>query len=124
MDLDPNRYWPFDVVPPDRQTEQHRREIQLLETAYREGFRPYQFGTQNFGASAGERGGVILCRRSRWEVILGSGEETAYSALFGDFGQAAEAILLWLRGGIPGDVADRVPGRIGSIPAMMANRRE
>jgi hypothetical protein len=40
MDLTQNRYWPFNVLPLERQTEQQRREIQFLETAYQAGGKP------------------------------------------------------------------------------------
>ena len=125
MDFDSDRYWPFDVLPPDQQSEQHRDEIQFLEAAFREGFAPYQFGTQNFAASFGDRSGVIFYRtRTRWEAVLGSGAKTVLSAYFGDFGPAARAILLWLRGGDADEIANHVPGRIESATEMMAHRRK
>jgi hypothetical protein len=101
MDPTQNRYWPFDVLPPERQTEQHLREIRFLETAYQAGYKPYMDGFQNFGANAGKRGGIILyrgCRGKHWEVLLGTAEETILSAHLDDFDYAAEAVLRWLRG--------------------------
>ena len=50
MISDENRYWPFDILPPERRSEQHDREIRFLETADREGYRPYLFGAGNLGS--------------------------------------------------------------------------
>lgn len=111
MDLDKNRHWPFDVLAPDQRTEQHRHEIRFLETAFREGFGPYMFGTQNFGASTPDRNGVILYRRHRWDVLLGGGADETISFFLDEFGQAADAILSWLRGGDRAELVDRFQGR-------------
>jgi hypothetical protein len=115
MDSTQNRYWPFDVLPPERQTEQHREEIRFLETAYQAGYKPYMDGFQNFGATAGERGGVILyrgCRGKHWEVLLGTTEETILSAHLDDFGCAAEAVLRWLRGVEGTEILEHVRGHL------------
>jgi hypothetical protein len=122
MDRDENRYWPFDVVPPEQQTEQHRREIQFLETAHGRGYKPYMFGSENFGASCGERGGVIFFRgRKRWEAILGTADETLLAADVDDFSQAAEAVFLWLRGVDAAAVLEHV--RVHLVKAPGAARR-
>ena len=101
MDPTQNLYWPFGVLPQERQTEQHQREIRFLETAYEAGYKPYTFGSQNFGATAGIWGGIILyrgCRGKHWEVLLGTSQETLVSAHVDDFACAADAVLCWLRG--------------------------
>ncbi len=90
-----NRFWPFDGLPPER------REIQFLEAAHREGFKPYMFGSENFGANAESRSGVILCRSGRgkhWEVEFWRTDARILSAHVDDFEYAAEAVLRWLRG--------------------------
>lgn len=92
--------WPFEVLHPERQSDQHTREIRFLQKAYGAGFRPYRFGAGNLGAEAeGERVAVILVRgRKRWEVSLGTGEHRAVSAFMDDFHCAAAAVLRRLRG--------------------------
>ena len=57
LTMDDDRYWPFSVLPPEKRTPLHQQQIDFLETAYREGFRPHTFGSDNFGATARERGG-------------------------------------------------------------------
>jgi hypothetical protein len=94
------RYWPFDVLPPEERTPQHQAEVGFLEAAYREEFRPYTFGAGSYGATAGERGGLIIVRtRSFWELRVGDAECLALFAYIGPFEVAAEAALMWLRGG-------------------------
>jgi hypothetical protein len=115
MDLSQKRYWPFDVLPPERQTEQHRREIRFLETAYQAGYKPYMFGSQNFGATTGERATEILyrgCRGKHWEVLLGTAEETILSAHVDDFDYAAEAVLRWLRGVEGAEILEHIRGHL------------
>ena len=46
------KFWPFETIPPGRQTEQHEQQIRFLETVFREGFRPFLIGAENFRASA------------------------------------------------------------------------
>jgi hypothetical protein len=114
---DENVYWPFDVLPIEEQTMQHRREIQFLETAYRDGYRPYTFGSENFGATCGDRGGVIYFRgQKRWEAIVGTAERTTLSAYLDDFSHAAEAVLLWLRGAEATGILEHVRGHLVVTP--------
>lgn len=117
MDLNDNRYWPFEVLPSDQQTEQHRREIHFLEAAADLGYRPYTFGASNFGATNQERDGILFVRgRRRWEVVLGGGERRMLSAYFDDFAAASEAILLWLRGLDAGVVVAHIQNQVVSVP--------
>jgi hypothetical protein len=98
MNLTERQCWPFDVLAPERQSEQHRREIRFLETAYQAGYKPYMFGSQNFGATAPERSAEIIyrgCRGKHWEVRL---SPLGLSAHLDDFDSAADAVLRWLRG--------------------------
>lgn len=120
MDPTQTRYWPFDVLPPEQQSEQHRREIRFLEAAYQAGYRPYVFGSQNFGATAGTRGGIVLWRSSQgkhWELLLGTPDETLLSAHVDDFDCAAEAILSWLRGGDEAGIAERLQDHLLVTPS-------
>jgi hypothetical protein len=108
MDVTQKRYWPFDVLPLERQTEQHRREIRFLETAYQAGYKPYTFGSQNFGATTEERTAEILyrgCRGKHWELCL---SPFGLSAHLDDFECAAEAILCWLRGDGEAEILEHV----------------
>jgi hypothetical protein len=112
MDLSEKRYWPFDVLPPERRSEQHRREIGFLETAHQAGYKPYVFGSQNFGASAGERTGEIVyrgCRGRHWEVNLCP---FGLSAHLDDFDSATEAVLGWLRGLGGGEILEHIRGHL------------
>jgi hypothetical protein len=112
MELTEQRYWPFDVLPPERWSEQHRREIGFLDTAYQGGYKPYMFGSQNFGAVAGERLGEIIyrgCRGKHWEVCL---SPYGLSAHLDDFDFAAEAVLRWLRGVAGAEILEYVRGHL------------
>jgi hypothetical protein len=97
--MDGDKYWPFDVLPPEQRTQLHQQQIELLETAYREGFRPYAFGGDSFGASAGDRYGYVI-RRSRlfWELVVGAPAAGKLSAYVNGYDINAEAVLQWLRG--------------------------
>jgi hypothetical protein len=110
-----NRYWPFEVLPQEQQTAQHEREVRFLETAYLDGFNPYVFGSENFGATAEKRGGVILYRGSRgkhWEVLLGTVEKTILAAHLDDFDYAAEAVIRWLRGVEGAEILEHIRGHL------------
>ena len=93
------RYWPYVVLPPERRTPQHVAEIAFLEAAHVEGFRPYTSGAGSFGASSGDRHGLIIVRtRSFWELRVGTTEAEGLAAYVGPFEVAAGAALRWLRG--------------------------
>ena len=95
------RIWPFDVPPPEERTYHDARAIEFLEAARAQGYKAYMYGPGNFGAQSEQagRGGVIFVRgRHRWEVALGTGEETTLSVLTGEFDAAARAVLDWLAG--------------------------
>jgi hypothetical protein len=94
-----DRYWPFDVLPPDQRTPLHQQQIDFLDAAYRDGFRPHVFGCENFGATAGERTGYIIWRtRCFWELMLFAPGEGRLAAYASGFEVNAEAVLRWLRG--------------------------
>jgi hypothetical protein len=97
--MDDNRYWPFDVLPPDQRTPLHQQQIDFLETAYREGFRPFMFDSESFGASAETRSGHIVHRtRQFWELLVEAPETGRLAAYVAGFDVNAEAVLCWLRG--------------------------
>jgi len=53
------KFWPFEVLPPEQRTPVHQRQIAFLEEAYSDGFRPFTDG-MNFGATAPSgRGGWL-----------------------------------------------------------------
>jgi hypothetical protein len=115
MDCNGYRYWPFDVLPSERQSVQHRGEIRLLETAYQAGYRPYVFASQNFGATAGKRAGEILYRGSRgrhWEVCLVDAKKLIAAAHVDDFDCAAEALLRWLRGAEGSEIVEHLKAHL------------
>src|SRR5262245_55925354 len=95
------RYWPFEVVPANEQTEQHRREIAFLNAAHSDGFKVYAFGFgDDYGATGGDgrQGEIIRRGRARWEVRLYDGESRTAVAYVGDFTCAGAAVVEWLRG--------------------------
>jgi hypothetical protein len=107
------QYWPCQNLPPQR------REILFLDTAHLAGFKPYMFGSENFGATAEPRGGVILCRGGRgkhWEVELGTTDATILSAHVDDFDNAAEAVLRWLGGVDVAEIVEHVRGHLFITP--------
>jgi hypothetical protein len=112
------QYWPFDVLPEDQQSPLHRQEIRFLETAYREGYKPYTFGAGDYGAGAEERSGLILVRgRKRWEAVLGKGDAKVGSVFLEDFDRAAEAVLEWLRGKEAFQMLAQAPAQAAAGPA-------
>lgn len=97
--MEGDRFWPFDVLPPEMRTPLHQQQIDFLEAAHRDGFKPYSFGSENFGALAVERSGSIIHRnRQFWELLVGSAVEGGLSAYVAGFDVNAEAVLRWLRG--------------------------
>ncbi len=101
MNESENHYWPYEVAPAEQQSPQDRSEVRFLETAYRDGYRPYEFRGGNFGADNGRRVGEILyrgCAGKHWEVRLAESEKLTLTAHVTDFNLAAEALLRWLRG--------------------------
>ena len=82
-----------------------------------------RFGGQaaaSFGATANERGGLIVVRgRSRWEVVLGVLDTKVASAFVDDFGCAGEAVLDWLRGADAADILSRVESHLVLRPGAV-----
>lgn len=109
------RVWPFDVPPVDQRTYHDARSIEFLEAASAAGYTASMFGPGSFRAqseSAG-RGGVIHVRgRQRWEVALGTAEETTVSVLTGEFDAAARAVLDWIAGASAEDITARLGSQI------------
>ncbi len=118
MDRTQNNYWPFDVLPLDQQTELHRQEIAFLETAFREGYRPYVFGADNYGATGDPRSGEIIyrgCRGKHWEVMLAAAGRSSLSAHVDDFTCAGEGLLMWLRGAETATIFDFLKGHLATV---------
>jgi hypothetical protein len=97
------RYWPWNVIPVERQTEYHKKEIAFFEQAYLEGFRPYLDGFEYGATSSAGRIGMFIQRglTRGWsgEIRLGGApDETGGSFFVNDFSCAANAVLRWLRG--------------------------
>jgi hypothetical protein len=114
------RYWPFEVLPPEKQTQQQKQEISFLETAHGEGYQAYMCGAGDFGATANERGGLIVVRgRRRWEVVLGVLDTKVASAFVDNFGCAGEAVLEWLRGADVADILSRVESHLVLMPGAV-----
>lgn len=111
------RYWPFEVLPPEKRTPQHQQEVRFLETAQQEGYTPYTCGAGDFGAETNERSGLIVVRgRRRWEVVLRTLPGKVASAFVDDFDCAADAVLEWLRGAQAADILSRVQHHLVMMP--------
>jgi len=114
------RYWPFEVLPPEKQTEEHKQEISFLESAHRQGYQAYTSGAGDFGATVNERGGLIVGRGlRRWEVVLGLLDTKVASAFVDDFDCAGEAVLEWLRGADAADILSRVESHLVLMPGAV-----
>jgi hypothetical protein len=100
MGRDAGKVWPFAVLPPDEQTDQHKREVRFLVRAHEAGHRAYTFGAGDYGATArdGRSGEIIRRGRNRWAVAVGGDGQEHPAAYFDDFDSAAEAVLRWLHG--------------------------
>jgi hypothetical protein len=96
-------YWPFPVLPHERQTPQHRAEVAFLEQAHRAGLRPCKFadGEYRIGSDGGRAAWVIARGRKgavrRWEVWLNDGGERVSSQTVEGFDPAAAVALGWVR---------------------------
>ena len=96
------RYWPIPVtMPPEQMRERDRALLRFFETAFREGFNPYDEGLL-YGASADSgRHGRIVVRawsRGRWEIWPDGAGGQGLDAFLDDLDIAADAVLRWLRG--------------------------
>jgi hypothetical protein len=119
------KYWPFEVLPPDQRTDHHKKVIRFLEEAFSAGFKPYMFGN-NFGASTDVRIGEMIHRGvdRYWEIILTLGEERCASFYVDGFAQAGEAIMRWLRGDEVGHIRSYIQQYIVDKPGKRQSRKE
>ncbi|MGH7137193.1 MAG: hypothetical protein ACREHD_15735 [Pirellulales bacterium] len=117
-----SRYWPFDVGERERHTDQEKREVHFLETAFAKGYRPFEMGLgmQSYGATeSGGRSAEILYRgRNGWEVAVYDPDERVVNAFVNDFECAAQAVLDWLGGANEGDVVARVEKHLATMPGL------
>jgi hypothetical protein len=133
MMTDEPKYWPFPIaLPPEQLTDQHRKEIRFLETAFAAGFRPrmYLVGGGEYQASSEDgragwlisRGGLRDRPRARWEVRLDdhSGQVAAYWV--DDFDTAGAGVLQWLEGNDVTDIVDSARPRIVRGPLVVTNQ--
>ncbi|HVA49676.1 MAG TPA: hypothetical protein VNH11_25140 [Pirellulales bacterium] len=120
LDTTENRYWPFDVLSPEQRSEDDRRVIHFLETAFQAGYKPYMFASESFGATSEGRAAEIIyrgCRGKHWELFLVHGEELVLSAHLDDFGSAAESLLRWLGGDDGAEIVELIRGHLFSTEA-------
>ena len=91
--------WPFDVLPTDKQTDQHRLEISFLQTAHEQGYISYTFGAGDYGAMTndGKNGEIIRRGRNRWIVVLGIDGHTHQTSTHDTFSSASVVVLNWLK---------------------------
>lgn len=110
-------FWPFYVLPPEQRTEVHQQIIGFFEAADLLGYRPRKYSETDFLAeNETRRYGSLQYRgrergTARWEVALGEGPARE-QAFWTDFPHAAEAVLVWLRGGTAADVFAAVEGHV------------
>lgn len=114
--MNPQRYWPFPMPPEVR--PQESAEVQFLETAYDEGFRPYEIGAGDYGATsgAGRSGHIFVRGRTRREILLDDLDGRVLSAYLADFSCAAAAVLDWLRGEDVESIFRAIEDRLVSMP--------
>jgi hypothetical protein len=112
--------WPFEVPPPATRTYRDAQVVEFFESATKLGATAYTFGAGNFGArSPHGRGGIIFARgRNRWEVVLGTADETVVSVLVDEFDTAGRAVVDWLKGDDSDDIITRFRGQSIIAPAM------
>lgn len=96
------KYWPFEVLPPERRNALHSAQIAFMESAYREGWKPYKYSF-GYSAETGDgREASIIWRSSptldKWEVVFCTCDKRVASAFMSGFQFAAQAALRWLRG--------------------------
>ncbi|HEX4146508.1 MAG TPA: hypothetical protein VHY91_23610 [Pirellulales bacterium] len=95
------KYWPFDTLPVAEQTDQHRREIAFLKSAFDAGHRSFM-DTFGFGASSDNgRAGDIVRRGGRgryWEIVFEENDKIAGRVFVDGFEPAAAAVLSWIGG--------------------------
>ncbi len=115
------RYWPFEVLPPDKRNDRGNAIIAFLERALSSGFRPYSFGQENYGASAqsGRVGELIHRGAGRyWEILLQNGEEVESSIYVDGFDQAASAVFQWLSGDEASQISIKLQSSIVAAPGI------
>lgn len=83
------KYWPFDVLPVERQTEFHAKLVELLKWAYDAGHSPYLNHSEteiNIGSSDARNASFVLrsARNQYWEPWLcDCGTNVRLGPLFG-----------------------------------------
>ena len=121
------RFWPFEVVPPETQTEEYRRIILFLETAFGLGLRPCEWhGVYTATSPNGRKAQAIRrIRQSRggprqWEVWLTAGQDTLSKTFFwvDDFDSASIAALEWLRGREFGEILPLIQSHVARGPGF------
>jgi hypothetical protein len=95
------KYWPFVIPSSGQLTEEVRREVAFFSKAHEEGHQAYLEEGSAFGviSRTGSEGVLIHRGKGRyWQVILDP-ESMANESFYVDgFENAAEAILMWVRG--------------------------
>jgi hypothetical protein len=99
-------YWPFPVIPVEQQTSHHRLEVDFLEAAYRDGYRPCKFADGEYRLESGTRTAWLIFRGrlrggqgSRWEVWLNDGGDRVTNTWADGFEPAAAKAFEWVREG-------------------------
>jgi len=116
------KYWPFEVLAPEKQTKTHSQQVRFFENAFSEGFAPYADERETIGISSGEKGAIIIVRgRGMWEVLLGFVDRQVLSAFVNDFEAAGNASLSWLRGEDVEAIAEQLNEALSKTPKGMPN---
>ncbi|HQU42771.1 MAG TPA: hypothetical protein PK867_08160, partial [Pirellulales bacterium] len=106
-------------------SDQEKREVRFLESAYEAGYQPFEMGPGSYGATGAQgRGGGILWRgRNRWEIAVHEANERAVDAFVDDFECAACAVLEWLGGAGEDDIAARIERHAVMMPGSQAEEK-
>lgn len=122
MDSVISRYWPFDVGDRERHTDQEKREVTFLESAFSRGYQPFEMGLGmgSYGATGnGGRAADIFYRgRGGWELAVYEPDERIVNAFVNDFECAAQAALDWLGGCDDAAVVERVEAHLVRLPGL------
>jgi hypothetical protein len=99
------RFWPFPIPLMAQETEATKRQVAFLEKAREEAHKAFDQGSLLGALASNGREGEMIPRsgldnglRRYWEVILSHDRVTDDSFYVDGFENAADAVLLWLRG--------------------------
>lgn len=116
------RFWPFELPATHELSGIERDQVHFLEQAFELGFRPYMFGSENFAATFGKNGAMILCRGSKgkhWELLLVSDQHSRIELHVNQFAVASRTALKWLMNADVDVVYAQTEGSLIEMPSKL-----